>query len=83
MDYIPADTTRDAYRKQIEILRKMSPGDRAMLAFELSDSIRENAISGIKYQHPEYTTEQIRNELLRRLVGTKMFSKIAAAKGLE
>ena len=83
MDYIPPDTTPDAHKKQIEILRKMSPEKQALISFELSDNIRQNAIAGIKKLHPDFTDMQIRKELLRRMVGDELFRKIIAAKGLE
>jgi len=83
MNYIPPDTTPDAHRKQIEILRKMSPERRAIVSFELSDNVRQIAIAGIKKQHPGFTDKQIRRELLRRMVGDELFQKIVAAKGLR
>ena len=83
MDYIPPDTTREAHRKQIEVLRKMSPEKRALISFELSDNVRQNAIAGIKKQHPDFTDTQISRELLRRIAGNELFDKIIAAKGLK
>ena len=83
MDYISADTTLDSHKKQIEILRKMSPEKRALISFELSDNVRQNAIAGIKKQNPDFTDTQIRRELLRRMVGNELFFKIIAEKGLE
>ena len=83
MDYISPDTTPDAHRKQIEILRKMSPERRALISFELSDNVRQNAIAGIKKLHPDFTQTQIRRELLRRMVPDELFQKIVAEKGLK
>ncbi len=83
MDLIPADTTIEAARKQFEILRKLSPEKRALISFELSDNVRENAIAGIKKLHPYFTEAQIKMELLRRTVGDVLFRKIMAAKGLK
>ena len=83
MNTIPADTTIEAHRKQIEILRKMSPESRALISFELSDNVRQNAIAGIKKLHPDFTDTQIKRELLRRMVGDELFRKIITAKGLE
>ena len=82
MDYIPPDTTPDAHRKQIEILRKMSPQRRALVSFELSDNVRQNAIAGIRKMHPDFNETQITRELLRRLVGDELFHKIGVEKGL-
>jgi hypothetical protein len=83
MNYIPPDTTPDAHRKQIEILRKMSPERRALMSFELSDNVRQIAIAGIKKQHPTFTETQTKRELLRRLVGDELFQKIVAERGLK
>jgi hypothetical protein len=81
MDYIPSDTTLDAHKKQIEILQKMSPEKRALISFELSDNIRQNAIAGIKKQHPDFTEQQVKLEVIRRCYGEKLAQEVAAAKG--
>jgi len=81
MDYIPADTTQDAYRKQIEIIRKMLPEDRAMLASELTDRARQELIADIMEQHPEFTRQQVTREVIRRCYGEELYREIAAAKG--
>jgi hypothetical protein len=81
MNYISPDTTPDAHRKQIEILRKMSPEKRAIISLELSDNVRQIAIAGIKKQYPAFTDTQIKRELLRRCYGEELFQKVAAAKG--
>ncbi|MFH1371665.1 MAG: hypothetical protein ABII09_10330 [Planctomycetota bacterium] len=83
MNYIPRDTTPDAHRKQIEILRKLSPERIALISFELSDNVRQIAIAGIRKMYPEFTETQIRRELLRRLVGDELFKKIVVEKGLK
>lgn len=83
MGYLPHDTTPDIHRKQIEILRKMSPQKRALISFELNDNVRQIEVAGIKRMHPEFTETQIRKELLRRLVSDELFQKIIAAKGLK
>jgi hypothetical protein len=83
MNYIPSDTTLDAHKKQIEILRKLSPERLALISFELSDNVRQIAMEGIRIMHPEFTETQVIRELLRRLVGNELFQKIVAAKGLK
>ena len=82
MNAIPGDTTIEAARKQIEILRQMSPEKRALISFELSDNVRQIVIAGIRKLHPDFTDTQIKMELLRRMVGDELFHKIIAAKGL-
>jgi hypothetical protein len=83
MNWIPRDTTIEPARKQIEILRRMSPQKRALISFELSDNVRQIAIAGIKKLHPDFTDGHIKMELLRRTVGDELFRKIIAAKGLK
>jgi len=83
MDYIPHDTTLDAHKKQVEILRKLSPERLALISFELSDNVRQIAMEGIRRMHPEFTETQVTRELLRRLVGDELFRKIVTAKGWE
>jgi hypothetical protein len=83
MNYIPADTTLEAHRKQVEILRKLSPQRKALMAMELTDNIRQIAIEGIRSRHPEFNEKQVMRELLRLIIGDDIFQKIAAAKGFK
>jgi hypothetical protein len=83
MNYIPLDTTLEAHRKQVEILRKLSPQRKALMAIELTDNIRQIAVEGIKSRYPEFSEKQVMRELLRLIVGDELFQKIATAKGFE
>ena len=49
MNMIPADTTIEAVRKQIEILRRMRPEARLKMAFELSEIFNVHEDVLIKY----------------------------------
>ena len=80
---VSPDTTADAHRKQIEILRRMSPQRRALKSFEISDNVRKNVMAGIRKMYPDFSDAQIANELLRRMVGDELFQRIVAAKGLK
>jgi hypothetical protein len=83
MNYVPLDTTLDAHKKQVEILRKLSPQRKALMAIELTDNIREIAVEGIRSRHPEFSEKQVMRELLRMIVGDELFQKIATAKGFK
>jgi len=61
----------------------MSPQKRALISFEISDTVRQNVIAGIKKLHPDFTDTEIKEELLRRTVGEELSRKIIAAKGLK
>ncbi len=83
MNYIPRDTTLEAHKKQMEILKKLSPEQRALISFELSDNVRQIAMEGIRRMHPEFTEAQVKRELLRRIAGEELFREIVAAKELK
>lgn len=83
MYYISPDTTPEAHKRQVEILRKLSPERKALMAMELTDNIRQIAVEGIRSRHPEFNEKQIMRELLRMIVGDELFQKIAIAKGFK
>jgi len=59
----------------------MTGEQRAMISFELSDKARQILIEDIKKQHPEFTSQQVMNEVIRRCYGEELFREIAVAKG--
>jgi hypothetical protein len=60
-----SDTSPDAARVQVEILRRMTPAQRLDIAMEMSDATREGALSRIRSEHPDWTDWQVKRELLR------------------
>ncbi len=81
MNYIPFDTTPEAYKKHIEYLRGLTGEQRLEIAFELSDKARQELIADIKKQHPEFTKQQLIIEIIRRCYGEKLAEEVATAKG--
>ncbi|AQQ70263.1 hypothetical protein SMSP2_00607 [Limihaloglobus sulfuriphilus] len=65
---IPKDTSKDAYLKQIEVLRKIGPQRRAEMVIELSDNLRSIVEAGIRNRHPEYTDQQVVQAVLSLVV---------------
>jgi hypothetical protein len=78
---IPADTTPEAWRVQVEIYRRMSPSKRLELALRMSDAMREVVASGVRARHPEYSEQQIKYAVNRLLLGDELFRK--AFPGVE
>lgn len=60
-----SDTTPDAQRIQLKILREMSGEQRLLTALEMSDLTRALARERIRNEHPDWTENQIIRELLR------------------
>jgi hypothetical protein len=67
------DTTRDAEKKQIEILRRMGPEGRLRAAIELSRSSRKLLLEGVRRRHPDYDEGQIRLETIRLTLPEALF----------
>jgi hypothetical protein len=59
-------TPEEGLQKQIEIYRRMTGQQRLQIAFELSDLTREIVRSNVRSYHPDWTDEQIEQEVLRR-----------------
>lgn len=59
------DTTPEAQAVQEEIIRAMTGEQRVLLAFEMSEFVRELARSGIRQQHPDWPEDLVARELLR------------------
>jgi hypothetical protein len=60
-----SDTTADAQKVQLKILRAMSGEQRFMHALEMSLFTRQLARTRIRQEHPEWTEAEVERELLR------------------
>jgi len=63
------DTTPEVAAMQEESYRQMGPAGRFNVAAELSNIVRELARAGIQRRHPEYSTEEISNQLVWYVYG--------------
>lgn len=70
---VPADTLAEAARVQLEAYRRMSPQRRLEMAFRLSDSLREFVAAGVRLRQPEWSEQQVRQEVARLFLGDKLF----------
>jgi len=64
-----ADTDDEALAVELKVLASLSMEDKARMAFELSDNIRDTVAAGIRASHPEFDDRQFRRELIRRMHG--------------
>jgi len=76
MDAIPSDTTVEAARKQLEILRSLDMSARANITFQLSNNLRQTVEAGVRHRHPDYNEQQIKSEVLRLMVGERLFREV-------
>jgi hypothetical protein len=70
---VPQDTTLDAEKIQIDVLKKIGAEGRLKMTLELSDNIRNITMSGIRTRHPEYSEDMIMKALIKYLHGESVF----------
>lgn len=80
MESIPRDTTRDAFLKQIEVLRRIGPVGRLAMTFELSDNLRSLVSAGVRHRHPQWDNRAVEREVIRLMLGDNLFQQ-AYGKG--
>ncbi len=81
MNAISLDTTIEAARKQLEILRKLGPEVRIKLAFEMSDNLRYAVEAGVRYRHPEFNEKKVNLEVMRLMIGDRLFKRMLKDTG--
>lgn len=59
-------TPEEGLQKQIEIYRRMTGQQRLQIACELSDLTRELVRSNVRNYHPDWTDQEVEQEVIRR-----------------
>jgi hypothetical protein len=72
----PRDTSREAYERQLDAYRRMTPAERSALALEMSDEMRRISAEGIQRRHPDYSEAEVRRALVALLYGRDVSSKV-------
>jgi hypothetical protein len=72
----PNDTTKDAARLQLELLRAMTPEERFRRTSELTMMIQKVAFAGMKRRHPDASDDEIWLRLAIDRLGTDVVKKI-------
>jgi hypothetical protein len=63
------DTSPEAAAIQEGIFRRMTTAQRLKLALEMSESMRNVALAGLRSRHPELNAEELSRELIRIMYG--------------
>jgi len=59
------DTSPEAAAVQAEIIRRMTGEERLLLALEMSVAAKELTASRIRHDHPDWSEDEVRREVLR------------------
>ena len=76
----PADTTSNAWRRQIAIFRGLTGPERVAMAWNMSEAARELSAAGIRHRHPDWTAEQVRDALLEQLHGAQVAEEVRRSR---
>ena len=63
------DTSPGAAAIQEEIFRRMTTAQRLRLALEMSESLRNVALAGLRNRQPELNANELSRELIRIMYG--------------
>lgn len=66
----------EAYERQLEAFRAMTPGERLAIGATMSDEIRMLAEAGIRARHPMYTDTQVADALDQILFGRELAANV-------
>lgn len=66
---MPFDTCPEAATVQQDIFRRMTTEERLHLALEMSESLRNIALAGLRSRRPELDTDGLTRELMHIMYG--------------
>jgi hypothetical protein len=78
-----SDTTQEAYLKRIKAFKKLSPEKRLEMIFQLSDNLHETIRAGIHQRHPDYTSQQVTQALLKLTLENKLYYQVFPENDIE
>ncbi len=77
------DTSREAARRHVKVLRRLGIKRRASMTFELSDVLRRVTEAGVRHRHPDYDDDMVRLALIRLWLGPELFRRIHRAVEID
>ena len=72
----PADTSPEAWKILIELLRKMPPEEKLRRTLEHSEMIRLAGESGLRQAYPQASDREIFLRSARRRLGAELFCRV-------
>jgi len=73
---IPADTSKDAHRVQMEIYRRMPLERKLRLVFDMCAMGRMLVKAGLRIRYPQASEEEIHRLWARQHLGDELFEKV-------
>lgn len=76
MSLLAYDTLIQVEQIQINLLRQMPPWRKLALVGEMTRTVRELALSGLRQRHPDDTPAQLRRRLTDLLLGADLAARV-------
>lgn len=73
--FTPADTTPDAWAKQFELYRRMSPAQKAAGVRAITLAVNALALAGLRQQYPTAGESELRLRLAVRRLGDEIVER--------
>ena len=80
---IPGDTSEDAHKVQMDLLRNMTGTARVDLLAAMCAQTRETTRAGIRARHPEYTEGQVQLAFSRIILGNQLFEEVFPGRAIK
>ena len=74
------DTSPEAERVQIELLRKLRPARKLKLLSDLNELGRRLAMTGLRLRNPHATPEELERGYVRLTLGADLAAKVLSAR---
>ena len=72
----PLDTSPEAWKVQMDLIRRMSPGERLARALEYSALVRSLAEAALRRAHPGASQRDIFLLAARQRLGAELFERV-------
>jgi hypothetical protein len=76
----PRDTSPEAWKVLMDLMRKMSPEEKLQRTFEYSAMVRRFAEAGLRQKHPQAGDREIFLRAARQRLGADLYAKVYGAE---
>ncbi len=78
-----SDTSREAGRIHMDVLRRLGLARRAAMTFELTDDLHRVTEAGVRHRHPDYDDDMVRLALVLLWLGPELFRRVHPTVEIE
>lgn len=72
----PRDTSPEAWKLYLDLVRKMTPSEKLRRTLEFSDSVRRLAMAGMRQRYPNADEREIFLRVAQVVLGRELFRKV-------